>query len=112
MGGLWEPHAKADEDQVVEGLLARAGRLPPGYRRQDVGCVAEGGRLSLSLSWNPSCAPQESWEVREVLYPSCTPQERRPKCRAEGLDRPVYIGLGIHQTPGLFGSLERRIIIG
>ena len=32
----------ADEDQVVEGLLARAGRLPPGYRRQDGGCVAEG----------------------------------------------------------------------
>ena len=46
--------------------------------------------------------------MREVLYPSCMPQERRPKCRAEGLDRPVYIGLGvglgIHQTPGLFGT--------
>ena len=46
--------------------------------------------------------------MREVLYPSYTPQERRPKCRAEGLDRPVYIGLGvglrIHQTPGQFGT--------
>ena len=39
----------ADEDQVIEGLLARAGRLPPGCKRQDGGCVAEGGRLSLSL---------------------------------------------------------------
>ena len=46
--------------------------------------------------------------MREVLFPSCTPQERRPKCRAEGLDRPVYIGLGlglgIHQTPGQSGT--------
>ena len=58
----------ADEDQVVEGLLTRSGRLPPGCKRLDGGCVAEGGRLSLSWSWNPSCAPQESWEVREVLF--------------------------------------------
>ena len=36
----------ADEDQGVEGLLARAGRLPPGCIHQDVCCVAEGGRLS------------------------------------------------------------------
>ena len=51
----------ADADQVVEGLLARAGRLPPGYRRLAGGCVAEGARLSLSWSWNPSYTPQESW---------------------------------------------------
>ena len=51
----------ADEDQVVEGLLARARRLPPGCKRLDGGCVAEGGRLSLYWSWNPSCVPQESW---------------------------------------------------
>ena len=35
----------ADEDHYVEGLLARAGRLPPGCKRQDGGCVAKGGRL-------------------------------------------------------------------
>ena len=51
----------ADEDQDVEGLLALAGRLLLRYRRQDGGCVAEGGRQSLSWSWNPSCLPQESW---------------------------------------------------
>ena len=38
----------ADADQLVEGLLAWAGRLPPGYRRLAGGCVAKGGRLSLS----------------------------------------------------------------
>ena len=51
----------ADEDQEVEGLLARAGRLPPGCKRQNGGCVAEGGRLSLSWSWSPSCAPKRFW---------------------------------------------------
>ena len=109
MEGLWEPHAGAqdslaNEDQIVEGLLARAGRLPPGCIRLDVCCVAEGGRLSLSWSWSSSYAPQKSWEGRGVLIPSCSPQKSRPKCRAAGLERPVYIGLGIHGTPGLFGT--------
>ena len=35
---------KVDMDLGVEGLLALAGRLPPGYRRQDACCVAEGGK--------------------------------------------------------------------
>ena len=42
--------------------------------------------------------------MREVLFPSCSPQKSRPKCHAAGLERPVYIGLGIHGTPGLFGT--------
>ena len=42
--------------------------------------------------------------MREVLIPSYLPQMSRPKCRAAGLERPVYIGLGIHETPGLFGT--------
>ena len=42
--------------------------------------------------------------MREVLFPSCSPQKSRPKCRAAGLERLVYIGLGIHGTPGLFGT--------
>ena len=54
--------------------------------------------------------------MREVLYPSCTPQERRPKCRAEGLDRPVYIGLGvglrIHQTPGQSATVNSHWSVG
>ena len=54
--------------------------------------------------------------MREVLFPSCTPQERRPKCRAEGLDRPVYIGLGvglrIHQTPSQFGTANYHWSLG
>ena len=53
MEGLWEPHARVDEDLAVEELLALAGRLLHQYRRQDGGCVAEGGRQSLSWSWNP-----------------------------------------------------------
>ena len=64
--GLWELPAAAwdslgDEDQGVEGLLARAGRLLPRCIHQDVCCVAKGGRGSLSWSWIPSCAPQRSW---------------------------------------------------
>ena len=41
--------------------------------------------------------------MREVLYLSCSPQKSRPKYPAAGLERPVYIGLRIHGTPGLFG---------
>ena len=54
--------------------------------------------------------------MREVLYPSCTPRERRPKCRAEGLDQPVYIGLSvglrIHQTPGQLATANSHWSVG
>ena len=42
--------------------------------------------------------------MREALFPSCSLLRSRSEYRAEGLDRPVYIGLGIHQPPGQFGT--------
>ena len=40
----------------------------------------------------------------------------RSKCRAEGLERPVYIGLGvglpIHQAPGQNGRAELSLAVG
>ena len=41
--------------------------------------------------------------MREALFPSCSLLRSRSKCRAEGLDQPVYIGLGIHQRLCQFG---------
>ena len=42
--------------------------------------------------------------MREVLLPSCSLLSCRPKYPAAGLERPVYIGLEIHWTPGLSGT--------
>ena len=54
--------------------------------------------------------------MREALYLSCSLQKSRSKCRAEGLDQPVYIGLGvglrIHQTPGQSGTANFHWSVG
>ena len=42
--------------------------------------------------------------MREVLVLSFSLQGRWSKYPAAGLDQPVYIGLGIYWTPGLFGT--------
>ena len=101
--GLWEPHARAG-GRLVAGQLTQAGQLLHQCRYQDVVGVFEGGRQSLSWAWNLSCSLLKFWEREEVLLPSCSLWRMRSKCRAEGLERPVYIGLGvglpIHQAPG------------
>ena len=54
--------------------------------------------------------------MREALYPSCSLERSRSEYRAEGLDRPVYIGLGvgrrIHQTPGQSATANSHWSVG
>ena len=50
--------------------------------------------------------------MREVLYPSCSPQKSRPKYPDLGLELSVYIGPDFYWTPGLFGKANFHWLLG
>ena len=50
--------------------------------------------------------------MMEVLFPSCSPQESRPKYPDLGLELSVYIGPDFYGTPGLIWNGEFSLAVG
>ena len=50
--------------------------------------------------------------VRRCLSLSSSLLRLQLEYPADGLERPVYIGLDFYWTPGLFGMANSRILIG
>ena len=71
--------------------------------------AAEGGTQFLPLVLFLSFSLEGVWRVREVLFLSFSLEGCWSKYPDSGLELPVYIGLEIYWTPGLFGT---AIIIG
>ena len=90
--------------QDTEGLLALAGRLPLLCAHQGVSHAAEGGTQFLPLVRFLSFSLEGLWRVREVLFLSFSLEGCWSKYPDSGLELPVYIGLKIYWTPGLFGT--------